>query len=189
MKKQVYKILPVTEGFSNLHSSSSCPLRRTFAAFACSVVSDSFATLWTTARQASLSMGLPRQEHWSGLPFLLRGSPWPKARTPAFCTENQIYQPHEFSALQRAGWRVSLGSLRSLLWCVSRLSGSGPLCVPTLCPLWACPSWGGWGLHDLRLHHELPQGLPQRVSAVVWWLQHPLFTDLMCGAAFFFHLG
>ena len=28
-----------------------------------------FATLWTVARQAPLSMGFPRQEHWSGLPF------------------------------------------------------------------------------------------------------------------------
>ena len=27
------------------------------------------ATLWTVAHQAPLSMGLPRQEHWSGLPF------------------------------------------------------------------------------------------------------------------------
>ena len=27
------------------------------------------ATLWTVARQAPLSMGLPRQEYWSGLPF------------------------------------------------------------------------------------------------------------------------
>ena len=27
------------------------------------------ATLWTVAHQASLSMGFPRQEHWSGLPF------------------------------------------------------------------------------------------------------------------------
>ena len=28
-----------------------------------------FATLWTVARQASLSVGYSRQEHWSGLPF------------------------------------------------------------------------------------------------------------------------
>ena len=26
-------------------------------------------TPWTAARQASLSLGFPRQEHWSGLPF------------------------------------------------------------------------------------------------------------------------
>ena len=34
----------------------------------CSVVSDS-ATPWTVAPQAPLSMGFPRQENWSGLPF------------------------------------------------------------------------------------------------------------------------
>ena len=28
-----------------------------------------FATPWTVARQAPLSMGLSRQEYWSGLPF------------------------------------------------------------------------------------------------------------------------
>ena len=27
------------------------------------------ATPWTVARQVPLSMGFPRQEHWSGLPF------------------------------------------------------------------------------------------------------------------------
>ena len=39
-----------------------------------SVMSDSFATPCTAARQASLSMGFSRQEYWSGLPF-----PSPKA--------------------------------------------------------------------------------------------------------------
>ena len=32
-------------------------------------MSDSFVTPWTVAHQASLSMGFPRQEYWSGLPF------------------------------------------------------------------------------------------------------------------------
>ena len=31
-------------------------------------MSDTFAALWTVARKAPLSMGFPRQEHWSGLP-------------------------------------------------------------------------------------------------------------------------
>ena len=30
---------------------------------------DSYVTPWTAARQAPLSMGFSRQEHWSGLPF------------------------------------------------------------------------------------------------------------------------
>ena len=37
--------------------------------FSCSVVCDSFVTLWTVAYQAPMSMGFPRQEYWSGLPF------------------------------------------------------------------------------------------------------------------------
>ena len=36
--------------------------------FSCSVASDSFATPWTIARQALLSMGFSWQEYWSGLP-------------------------------------------------------------------------------------------------------------------------
>ena len=32
-----------------------------------------FATLWTVARQASLSTKFSRQEYWSGLHFLLSG--------------------------------------------------------------------------------------------------------------------
>ena len=45
-------------------------------------MSDSFATLWTVARQAPLPMGFSRQEYWSGLLFpspgdLLPGDPFP----------------------------------------------------------------------------------------------------------------
>ena len=32
-------------------------------------MSNSFMILWTGAVQAPLSMGFPRQEYWSGLPF------------------------------------------------------------------------------------------------------------------------
>ena len=34
-----------------------------------SVVSDTFVTPWTVARQAPLSTGFPRQEYWNGLLF------------------------------------------------------------------------------------------------------------------------
>ena len=40
--------------------------------FTCSVMSD-FAIPWTDAHQAPLSMGLSREEYWSGLPFPLPG--------------------------------------------------------------------------------------------------------------------
>ena len=44
-----------------------------FLLFSCSVTSDCLATPWTVSHQAPLPTGFPRQEYWSGLPFL---SPW-----------------------------------------------------------------------------------------------------------------
>ena len=42
-----------------------------------------FATSWTVAHQAPLSMGLPQQEYWSGLPFPPPGeSSQPRDQTP-----------------------------------------------------------------------------------------------------------
>ena len=38
-------------------------------------MSDFFVTPWTVAHQASLSMGFPRQEYWSELPFPSPGDP------------------------------------------------------------------------------------------------------------------
>ena len=49
-----------------------------------------FATLWTVARQAPLSMGSSRQEYWSGLPFPFPGD-LPNPRTePAFLTSSAL---------------------------------------------------------------------------------------------------
>ena len=36
-------------------------------------VVSAFATPWTVACQAPLSVGFPRQEYWSGLPYLFPG--------------------------------------------------------------------------------------------------------------------
>ena len=36
---------------------------------AIAIMSNSFETPWTVAHQAPLSMGFPRQEHWSGVPL------------------------------------------------------------------------------------------------------------------------
>ena len=43
--------------------------------FSRSVMSNSFATLWTVACQASLSMRFPRKDYWNGLPFPSLGDP------------------------------------------------------------------------------------------------------------------
>ena len=45
-----------------------------------------FATPWAVVCQAPLSMGFPRQEYWSGLPFYLpRRSCWPRVWTHVSC--------------------------------------------------------------------------------------------------------
>ena len=41
--------------------------------FSHEVVSDSLGTPWAAAHKAPLSMGFPRQEYWSGLPFPFPG--------------------------------------------------------------------------------------------------------------------
>ena len=49
-----------------------------------------FATLWTVAYQAPLSMGFSRQEYWSRLPFPSPGGlpdPGIKPRSPALWTD------------------------------------------------------------------------------------------------------
>ena len=81
--------------------------------FSCSVVSDSFVTPWTVARQAPLSMEFSRQEYWSGLPF-----PSPENLPPA--TLDVIWRSVQFShsvvsdSLQPHGF-LSVTNFQSLL--------------------------------------------------------------------------
>ena len=49
---------------SLVHSSET--LKHVLSGFSCIGL---FATLWTIASQAPLSMGFPRQEYWCGLPY------------------------------------------------------------------------------------------------------------------------
>ena len=49
-----------------------------------------FATPWTVARQAPLSMGLCRQEYWSGLPFPFPGD-LPDPGIEPWCPALQTY--------------------------------------------------------------------------------------------------
>ena len=60
-----------------------------------------FVTLWTVAHQAPLSMGFPRQQYWSGLPFPPPGDlpdPGIKSGAPALqvdlLTEPPCVAPH-----------------------------------------------------------------------------------------------
>ena len=63
-----------------------------------SVVSDSFMTPWTVARQAPLCFGFFRQEYWSGLPFPPSGDlpnpeTEPMSPSPAW-QENSLFLSH-----------------------------------------------------------------------------------------------
>ena len=55
-----------------------------------------FAILWTIGHQAPLSMGFPRQEHWSGLPFSSPGdlpNPGIKPRSPSLQADALTSEP------------------------------------------------------------------------------------------------
>ena len=55
-----------------------------------------FTPPWTVAHQAPLSMGFPRQEHWSGLPFPSPGdlpNPGIEARSPAVWEDSLLEPP------------------------------------------------------------------------------------------------
>ena len=55
--------------------------------FSHQVMSDSFVTSWTVSHQGPLSVGFPRQEYWSRLPFPSPGdvpNPGIKPASPAF---------------------------------------------------------------------------------------------------------
>ena len=63
-----------------------------------SVVSNSFATSWTVAHQAPLSMVFSRQEYWSGLPFPFPGvlpNPRTENTSPALASRFFTSQPWE----------------------------------------------------------------------------------------------
>jgi len=49
--------------------SVTCPVKGLGGGIHSLSLSDSLLPPWTVARQAPLSLGFPRQEHWSGLPF------------------------------------------------------------------------------------------------------------------------
>ena len=64
--------------------------------FTCSIMSDS-ATSWTIAHQSPLSLGFPRQEYWSGLPFLSPGDvpdPGIEPTSPAWQADSFPVEPH-----------------------------------------------------------------------------------------------
>ena len=80
-------------------------------------MSDSFATPWTVAQQSPLSMGFPRQEYWSELPFPPPGDlsnprikPSYAALAGGFFTTEPIREAHITHSLQDS-WRDAFPSL------------------------------------------------------------------------------
>ena len=61
--------LPISVALSHL-TLSWCPLLLLFSHY---IAFDFFVTSRSVAYQAPLSTGFPRQEYWSGLPFLSLG--------------------------------------------------------------------------------------------------------------------
>ena len=66
-----------------------------------------FATPWTVAHQATLSLGLSRQESWSGLPFPSPGDlpdPGLELGTPAFRADSLPSEPPRLSKELPPSW-------------------------------------------------------------------------------------
>ena len=96
-----------------------------------------FATPWTVARQAPLSMGFSRQEYWSGLPFPSPGeSSWPRdwtqvsrivgRRFTVWATRTWIMFFWNYLAFSIIQWMFAIWSLAPLPFlnpaCTSRSS-------------------------------------------------------------------
>ena len=82
--------------------------------FSGQVVSDSFATPWSVAHQVPLSMGFPRQEYWSGLPFPFPGDlPDPGTEPASLALRVDLlllsHQGSPFSAIQLRKSRLREG--------------------------------------------------------------------------------
>ena len=55
-----------------------------------------FCDPWTVAHKTPLSMGFPRQEYWSGLPFSFPGdlsNPWIEPRSPELQVDSLLSKP------------------------------------------------------------------------------------------------
>ena len=90
-----------------------------------------FAIPWTVAHQALLPMELPRQEYWSGLPFLLH-------RRMKNLLPNHTFIAGCVRARIQASWPQSLRSLHHALLYVQR----APWAWPVLSPLRHADHWG-----------------------------------------------
>ena len=72
-------------------------------------MSDSFATKWTVAHQAPLSMGFPTKEYWSGLPFPSPGDlPDPEIEAVSRALQGLFFFFLNHGAIRNAHSRTSI---------------------------------------------------------------------------------
>ena len=145
-----------------------------------------FATLWTVAHQASLSMGFSRQEYWSGLPCPPPGNlPYPGIE-PGF-------PALQVDSLLSESWEKPYGSMheskiqeRGQVWCLlfGNLLSSGSssnwksesivtqLC-PTLCDPMDCspPGFSIHGIFQARILEWVAISFSRRSSGPRDWTQ------------------
>ena len=146
-----------------------------------------FATLWTVALQAPLSMGFPRQEYWSGLSFPPPGdlpnpgiepaSLTPPALAAGFFTTSTTWTDLEM--IQLRSWRrcpkkiFEFFCLKNFLF----IFGSLGLC----CCVWAFSSCGEQGLLFVVVGFSVrwPLLLQSTWASVV--MAHSLSCPKACG--------
>ena len=120
------------------------PLITVLSLFSGSVKSNSFAPPWTVACQTPLSMGLSRQEYWSGFPFLSPGNlpnPGIEHMSSALQADSLPTEPFELKAI------LFFFLIYLKFFSVSSVT---QLC-PALCDPMDCSTPG------LPVHHQLPQ--------------------------------
>ena len=106
--------------------------------FSHQVMSNSSQHPWTIARQTPPSMGFPRQEYWSGLPFSSPGDlpdPGIEPRSPALQVDSLLSEPPE--KLPYFFKAVPFASLYCfyLLHAMSSINGFHSLCLFTVSSL------------------------------------------------------
>ena len=107
-----------------------------------------FATPWTAAHQAPLSMGFPRQEYWSGLPF-------PPAGDLADLWSSLVGRGWQLSPQQR-NTLISDGKSPDRCWECDHARGVSLQCVARE---------EGKCIKRHNLHHIIPQEVPEACAA------------------------
>ena len=124
-----------------------------------------FATPWTVACQAPLSMGFSREEYWSALPFPTPGDlpdPGIEPASPAWQADSwplsHLGRPSWWWGRQQSGNKARIGILRSVVSTTQRWSlrscffpqffafskSSSNLFLSPFCHLLSLLGWTGW---------------------------------------------